>query len=878
MSHLSRKWAFTITVLLISGAIISSFPVNYRAETELEADLLEISSDRTVAEGNVRLTRPSWSLTCNYLELKGEAGTDGVKAKGNVNLKSDKFTASAERLSGELAEVGSDESVELTLIKASGKSGPVSFAGEEIGLTIEKGELNSLRIRSNAELSLDENSTLTGDKILATKSEPGWDFEVTGDPGYETESTSLRAERIAGKITPGPENSSQDGTVISRGITAEGDVQFLRPNWSLNTDFLELKKGGGMEKLSAEGDTKIDLGDNSSLSGGKLEIEKSERGWDFEISENSELRGETTSLQAETIAGTLSTDTEGDPEVSGLTARGIAGRIELADGKGERRKIQFLGKSADLDFDGSSTLSRVDLSESSFSSCEGCQCNGCAYSVSADRTTLIDRELVLARSATLKSFGIPINWSPLFFLPLKDVGLPRRPYFPRVGYASEEGVTLSGAFPVYFDKNHYGNVLVDYFSRQQGLGLGVDYYSGSGPITGVGEIYGTYRFFGESFFRVDGTFSADSLDRVEITTDLEIEQGPFRGTNYDQNEWSLILSGNTNGPSWKALVSRTEKPENEEKTEHIIKKLPEISLSREKSLELLSLSYGLRTSLGYYREDKTDWSAVRSGGRGKIGGNLNIEPPSLGSLTFSFEGEGWGNPYYLEQGEGVTTRAWMNLEPELAVEGPGTLSLQFIHRDVFGESPFDFDRVERRDQFNFDYESSLENINQNLSFHYDFVPDDGFSNARYEVGFSRKSLDQKFTVNYDISGTTLSSIKTNSTYSRGKFELNLSSGYNFAGSSITQSMFGLEFSSESAVAGIRLKSIPFETWLEKVSGKLELEFLDSWSLSLKGKYDIQAGKLDLLSYTLHHTIQNCLTVGITGTKSEFWFDMELVGF
>ncbi|MFW6071741.1 MAG: hypothetical protein ACOC86_05085 [Candidatus Bipolaricaulota bacterium] len=877
--YYARKISATaLAALLIGGLIIPGAALASRGDTILEADRLTISAEETVADGNVKLTRPDWSLTSDYLELKGQEGTEGIDARGNVTLKSEEFTVRGDRLSGTLAEEGADGAIVLTLHGAEGSSESVSFSGDEIDFAIKEEGLTRITIESNSELSFDD-STLSGSEIRAKKVEGGWDFKVTGDPKYEAGSTRLRAETITGTAFTEPEDSRQGRDPISRKTTARGEVQLTRPSWTMHSNYLELKETGDTEELSAKGAVRFALEEEYFLSGSKASITEIEEGWNFEVSEEAKFEGETTTFRGNKIAGRITTGTNEKVEISNITAEGISGGIELRGSGGEARKIRFLGESANFEFDDSSALSRVDFETSSFTTCEGCECDGgCAYSISADRTSLIENDFVLARFAKQKTFGIPVGWSPLYFLTLKDVGLPERPYFPRVGYSAEDGLSLSGALPVFLDVNHFGNVVLDYFSRDQGVGVGLDYYSGGDTVAGNGEIYGIHRVFGDNFYKLDGAFDLNPADWLEISTDLTVKQGEYRGTNYDQNEWSLGVSGREFKPNWEALVSRTEKSEDDEETTHAIERLPEITLSRSESLEGFPLSYGLRTSIGYYRENKAGWSAVRSGGRGMTGGDFRFEAPRAGPLNFSLAGEGWVNPYLVEPEDGITARAWANLEPELKIEGPGRLNLRFVHRERYGESPFDFDAVERRDRLSLNYGSSQGIFDQSLSFHYDFVPDDGFSEAKYSIGFQRYSLDQKFTVNYDISGASLSSIKTNSTYSRGKIELNLSSGYDFDGRSISETTVGLKFSSEETAGSIQLKSDPLETWLKKVSGELDLEFFDTWSLGLKGEYDVQSGKLSSLSYSLHKALQNCLKVGITGSKSGFWFDVELVGF
>ncbi|MFB6290199.1 MAG: hypothetical protein ABEJ25_00505, partial [Candidatus Bipolaricaulia bacterium] len=775
MVYRQKTLSKVLTAILITTLLILAYPRQFRAKTVLEADLLKKYPDRTVAEGNVKLIRPDWRLETDYLELKGDRDSGGIKAKGKVSLSSEDFTVRAERLSGRLAEESSSKLTELTLIEATGKSGSVSFRGDELKLRIDGTEIDELTITGDAKLSFSESTSLSGTRVSLTKIKPGWKFEVTEQTKYEGEATTVRAEKLSGTIT------------------TEG------------------KKA---------------------------------------------------------------------PRLSDLTGEGLRGQLELKGADSGKTRLQVRGNTASLQFGETSRLKGAEFTGSSFSTCEGCRCEGgCAYSVSADRTSLIENDFVLARSATLKSFGLPVGWSPLYFITLKDVGLPERPYFPRIGYSTGSGISVSGALPIFLDKNHFGNVVADYFSRDQGLGLGVDYYLGGNNLTGLGEIYGLYRVFGDNAFKLEGTLNSNLGSQIEASANVNINQGPIRGTNYDQTEWRFSLSGpggKDTALGWKALVARNEKSDDDSELTHAIESIPEISLSRKGSGKNFPLNYELRTDLGYYREKKDEWEAARSGARGKLGGKVLMGTSPLDFLSLDLKGKGWVNPYYTGAGQSLETRVWGSVEPSLGVKGPGTLKLRFIHRDRFGKSPFDFDAVKRLDRLAVSYGGSEGGINQSLSFHYDFVPEDGFSKAKYGIGFSRNSLTQKFNLSYDISTTSLSSVKTDSTYSRKNYAVNFSSGYNFDSSSIAETKFGLKVSSGKNTAEIRVKSDPFETWVKEVSGKLSLEFPEDWSFSLEGEYDLQAGKLSDLSYSLYNELQNCLKVGITGGKSGFWFDVELV--
>ncbi|MBS3792983.1 hypothetical protein KGY77_10135, partial [Candidatus Bipolaricaulota bacterium] len=239
MNYARKISAPVLAALLIAGLIIPES----RGDTILEADQLTISADRTVADGNVRLTRPDWSLTSDYLELKGQEGIEGIDARGNVTLKSEEFNVRGDRLSGTLAKEGAEGAVVLTLHEAEGSSGSVSFSGNQVELAIEEGELIRITIESNSELSSDD-TVLSGDEIRANKGEEGWDFEVTGNPKYETDSTVLRAKTIKGTAFTEPKDSCQENDAISRKTIARGEVQLTRPSWSLKSDYLELISTG----------------------------------------------------------------------------------------------------------------------------------------------------------------------------------------------------------------------------------------------------------------------------------------------------------------------------------------------------------------------------------------------------------------------------------------------------------------------------------------------------------------------------------------------------------------------------------------------------------------------------------------------------------
>ncbi|MBS3765952.1 hypothetical protein KGY71_05465 [Candidatus Bipolaricaulota bacterium] len=753
-------------------------------------------------------------------------------------------------------------------------------------------------------------------------------------PGAPEAETVLKADTV--EVTPNK-------------TVARGDVQFTHPDWSVNCDYLLIKKEDRIDRISAEenvrlsygelsfksdrltgrldkedssellglkllqasgefeglgfrgeelgletddgeiknltltGDVELSVEGDSSLRGDRVSLNRVNEGWDLEVSGNVESKTDSSAVRAERMSGQIEAGSEnGGTQITRLTGDSVTGRLELEGGNGKGPELRFNAESASFEFRTSSTLNRAELSDSSFSSCKRCRVGGgCAYSITATNSSLIDREFVLAESARLNAFGLPIWWSPLYFFTAKDVGLPERPYFPRVGYSSNEGISLRGAVPVFIDRNNFGNLVVDYFSRGTGLGLGIDYYSGGADLTGLAEIYGTFRLREDNYLKLDTTFDSRLTDWLAFSTDINYQRGTFQGSSYDQNEWTLSLGAEEQNPGWKATATREEKEETngntDEEITHTIEKYPELSLNWEEPLELPA-KIELNSSLGYYRENKTSWSQIRSGARGALGGKFSLARSLRSNFTLILDGKASLDQYYETEPGNFLTRAWGKVEPGVRIEGPGVMEVRFNHQARMGRSPFAFDRIERMDRLTFDFKSSRPGINQTLGFYYDFVPDDGFSDISYTVNLSRYSLDQTIALDYGVSAGFLKSISSKTTYAPGSFEVGISTGYDFSDESISETILNLGFAGEENQLGFKVVTEPPDRLLKEISTEMDLTAFDNWTFSLTGKYDFQKGEVSSLSYSIHHTLQDCLKLGLRGNKSGIWFDVELVGF
>ena len=128
-SH-SRTHAFLLTVLLIASLIVFSIPPGLTGETTLEADRITVTGGKTVARGNVRLTRSDLELNTDHLELTRDEEVEEIIATGKVTVSTDETTIRAKGLSGTLA--GEGESSQLSLRNVTGELASIRFRGNEV--------------------------------------------------------------------------------------------------------------------------------------------------------------------------------------------------------------------------------------------------------------------------------------------------------------------------------------------------------------------------------------------------------------------------------------------------------------------------------------------------------------------------------------------------------------------------------------------------------------------------------------------------------------------------------------------------------------------------------------------------------------------------
>lgn len=743
---------------------------------------------------------------------------------------------------------------------------------ESLEITVEE-ETQKIRAEDSVELT-GPGWTITGKYLELDLVQKTADIFAQGEVTISNKSFSLRGAKISAAMNREPGKQSLKGTMVDGEGSGEG-IEFGGGKIEIES------RQGEMTRLKIEEKANIDLGNQTIITGNTISLQKGEASWDLRVRGDPHYRTSGGELSGKTITGKIKSGENGTPKLSNVQASEFSGELSLKTDFGERQ-FRVSGGKVEVKFARGENLTSLSLEDSKFSTCKGPRDIGsCAYSISADRTSLIDGEILLAESAGLKTFGVPIGWAPLYFISLKDVPIPRRNYFPRIGFSGPQGLFFQGALPIFVDVNHFGNVVLNYSSRHRGLGAGIDLYSGSGPLTGVAQLYGSYRILGTNYLGVETDLTGKINDWLKLDGEIEYKQGTFRGAHLNQSEWDIRLQPTNSNIDLETKVVREEFEERDEKTgeeiQHSVERLPEVRYGWKNSTQSLPLNYSLGGSLGYFRENKTTWSGVRTAARGLLSGGFSMESSPLDFISLYMTGKGEADYYYDFSDKSSGPRFWERLQPRITLNGNESLTVELTHQAKIGTSPFAFDGIDLRNRLSLDLTSSRQDIDQSLGFYYDFYPHPGFSDLNYKATFNSKHLDQSFEFTYEIESQVPELLTWKSTYSKNNLWINLSTGYSFENAAIAKSqlILGLNFAGNEFELGLEGK--PHEVWLEKISAGVDLEFLETWSLDIEGKYDLTSGSFTSLSYTASNKIQDCLNVGISGDETGVWFDVQLAG-
>lgn len=596
-----------------------------------------------------------------------------------------------------------------------------------------------------------------------------------------------------------------------------------------------------------------------------------------------------------------------------VEAEEFAGQEEFINARGERHPLRYRGRRAELKFaadggdaDGAGAqlqLERLTLAQGEFTTCT---CSELirreAYCISTDRLLILSDELLVATNVTLRSFGVPVFWSPLYVTPL---GREREsPFFPEIGRSRTRGWYARWRLPFVIDPQNQGFILLDYYNRYRELGVGVDLnYDLSGWMLGSSGRLHLYRSFGVAkllklyLYLYDRTQLPQGV-ALTLTADYRLSQEPQAQAPKERRSYRVQLAGERGGWRWAGAIAREEhlklklEPEQRSSGEEgeseglryrVLERQPELTLSRSGSLGLPGgggFNYSVSLSWGRYRERREgdELEGLKEGTRFAGALTLMMEGVELqgGRLKLRARG-GYQLAFY---GLG-TSREVLSFAPGmdlLPLEGL-QLSLGYDYRLVRGESPFAFDYEQRVSRLSFrgswraELGLGLGSLQAGLTGSYDlgrtaFTPLK--LSLTHRMGFSTTSLG----LTYDLNRGQPRQLTVKEVLSGGGWSATLSGGYDFTSGKFADLI--AKFSWGERRLGLRYDLDSFR--LERVNLELEAEPTEGWWLMAKGEYDLKRGQFTALQWGLVRSFCGCWELGLFGERGRVWLQAKITAF
>jgi len=621
--------------------------------------------------------------------------------------------------------------------------------------------------------------------------------------------------------------------------------------------------------------------------GGRLKAErlsliKTEGGaWEVEAQGRVLLQQEGQVVQAAYLRLLLVEDPS-EPErwlVQGATVEEFLGETDFVNARGERHKLRFSGKQARLTFDDENNLSLIDITEGDFTTCTCRQTiPEAAYSISAARLFIRPEEVLAAFGITLRAFGVPILWAPMYVAPLADVQ-QKYPFIPEIGRQAGRGWFAKWRIPIFADRETFGFLLLDYYTRYSEVGSGLDlsYRLLPGSMGG--------RF---SFYRLVGlgeSFSLDWSEHLKLDGDVRLDLAAALRSGLLAKEATRLFSGATLSGgegewSWRLSLSRDQHllgpepdPEMIEKLSYLVlERLPELSISK-RAIRLwglpLSCSGGLEW--GRYREEALDGTSSESSrfdGRIQAG----LEPVSpLPGLELSAYSLLRLSLYELARREAWEQRARVALTPLSNL----SFSLDYLYRAVRGRSPFSFDRlsvsnrIALRGSLSFGPQGGVQ-----LQAGYDWTKV-SFDPLNLSFSYRQGVVQLSLTLIYDINSQLLRSMTLQGSAASEGWSLSLSGGYDFTRARFADLIAKLDL---GAPLRVGLRFDPNMLALRRVNLESGVQ-LEGWELGLRGEYDLELGRFTALRFGIIKKFCNaCWQIGLYGGPRELWVQARINAF
>ena len=545
------------------------------------------------------------------------------------------------------------------------------------------------------------------------------------------------------------------------------------------------------------------------------------------------------------------------------TARVFSGKSSFVNSNGETHTLVYRGDDGRILYNKDGSVSRIEITDATLSTCDCCGGAELAqpYSIDTGRLILYPDQLIVAFNLTVRSFGVGVFWLPVYVQPLKET--LDSPLFPAIGNSSTRGWFFKWNLPFYVNKDNYGAILIDYFSRFQEVGLGaVMRYAFAGQR---GSIKGYYfpAKVGDSRLEFSLSHTADLPDDWKMTGGVSYNE---KGASH-----ALTFSSSASGPieQWKFALSASRSRTEKDDQVRIDERLPELTLSRS-PLTWGSLSFTPQVSVGWFRE----WEGDALGGSSlRADGSITMSLTPITLLGFSLKPTGSLRMTSYEAGAMTTRREAHSFSVSASRSG---MKIVYAYQEINGQSPFAFDHLVGKNHIALNLTGGSQ-IALGLSGGLDLAHGT-FDPLKLRVDWSPRAK-LSLAATYDIPSSAFSHVDLSGNMKSDAMSVGWTIPYDAAQGRFDPST--LKVDAGSSKTGTISLSAQFDLnriQLSSLTLQAQVMYSPEWGISLGGKLDVGTQAIVNPSFGLFHDFYDCLRVGIERKSGQVWVYTSILAF
>lgn len=627
------------------------------------------------------------------------------------------------------------------------------------------------------------------------------------------------------------------------------------------------------EEIHAQGAVTVKYG-NTILQADEIKLSRIDEAiWQLHAQGAVDLQiGDDFLLQGAGLFATLRAE---DEELITTTAEveQLRGQMIFTNAQGEEHMLNFTGYHAQIRFDGDGEVEAIELTRGAATTCDQClvPIRDQPYAIDMERLTIYADRLIVAYNITIRAFGLPVFWLPVYVRPLDEV--LESPLFPATGTHPLRGWFLKWNIPFFIDQFNHGTILVDFYTRFKEIGAGAIFH---------------YQFFGQRgrvrfyYFpaRVGDARTEISIDNIwTVTPEFELAaRADFTQIGVHRH-LTFAVSTAISFHDWRVGL-RSERSEKEkEGVVQIIERIPEITISRA-AIALGPITITPHMSMGRFHEMR-DAEEIGSGLRADGGLSFHLPSISLWSLPgqdISFTSTAGMRLSYYYADELTFSREVTSLSASLIYSSDGVRSeITYSYRRVVGRSPFEFDRVDKQHHIAANLRIGMESPLQltitggynieigqadPLTFNIDYRFDSGSVAMRGIYSIALRRLD-RLTFTGD--------------WRRDDVHLSFTVPYKVAQGIFDTSSLRFATGDERGTVSIALKYDLNTMNLVSTTLGAELLWGDRWGASVGFTYRA-AGSLTGVTASLFREFYNCMRIGIEYRAGQFLLYVSILAF